>query len=47
VDTSALEPVYRIVSFGASGALLLLAGYLYQRFSARLLKENTEKENLS
>ena len=47
VDTSALEPVYRIVSFGASGAVLLLAGYLYQRFSARLLKEKTEEENLS
>jgi uncharacterized membrane protein len=38
VDTSELEPVYRIVSFAGTGVLLLVAGYVYQHYSAMLLK---------
>lgn len=34
VDMSALEPVYRVLSFAACGFLLLVAGLAYQRFSA-------------
>jgi uncharacterized membrane protein len=39
VDTGELEKVYRIVSFAASGVLLVAAGYFYQRYSAILLQE--------
>ena len=38
LDMSELEKVYRIVSFAASGFLLLAAGYFYQRYSGRLLE---------
>jgi hypothetical protein len=38
LDMSELEKVYRIVSFAASGLLLLAAGYFYQRYSSRLLE---------
>ena len=44
VDMSEVEKVYRIVSFLASGFLLVGAGYFYQRYSAVLLKgEDGEK----
>ncbi len=36
-DTAGLDGVYRIVSFIGSGFLLLVAGYLYQRYSEKLL----------
>jgi Predicted membrane protein (DUF2339) len=39
VDTGEMEKVYRIVSFAASGVLLVAAGYFYQRYSAILLQE--------
>lgn len=42
MDTSELEKVYRIVSFVASGLLLLGAGYFYQRYSALLTAEEME-----
>ena len=44
LDTSTLEPVYRIVSFGASGLLMLMAAYFYQRFSSALLGEKPAEE---
>lgn len=37
VDMAILLPVYRILSFAATGALLIVAAYLYQRFSRALL----------
>jgi len=37
VDMAILQPVYRILSFAATGALLIVAAYLYQRFSRALL----------
>jgi uncharacterized membrane protein len=42
VDTSELEKVYRIVSFGATGLLLLAAGYFFQRYSAALMQEHED-----
>jgi len=39
VDTSELEKVYRILSFGGTGLLLLAAGYFFQKYSALLLSE--------
>lgn len=39
VDTSELEKVYRILSFGGTGLLLLAAGYFFQKYSAALLRE--------
>lgn len=44
LDMSELEKVYRIVSFAASGFLLLAAGYFYQRYSARLLERPQGEE---
>ena len=38
IDMSEVEKVYRIVSFLASGLLLVGAGYFYQRYSAVLLR---------
>lgn len=43
LDMSELEKVYRIVSFAASGFLLLAAGYFYQRYSGRLLERPQEQ----
>ncbi len=37
VDTSALREVYRIISFLASGLLLIASAYFYQRYSVLLL----------
>jgi uncharacterized membrane protein len=37
VDVAILQPVYRILSFAATGALLIAAAYLYQRFARALL----------
>jgi len=37
LDLSALEAVYRILSYGASGLLLIVLAYFYHRYSARLL----------
>lgn len=45
LDMSALEKVYRIVSFVGSGLLLLVAGYCYNRFSPMLLKEEKTEVN--
>jgi uncharacterized membrane protein len=47
IDTSELEKVYRIVSFVASGMLLLGAGYFYQRYSAVLTAEESEVDKES
>jgi uncharacterized membrane protein len=44
VDMSEVEKVYRIVSFLASGFLLVGAGYFYQRYSAVLLKGEDGEE---
>ncbi|MBX7245630.1 MAG: DUF2339 domain-containing protein [Candidatus Sumerlaeaceae bacterium] len=44
VDTSELERVYRIVSFVASGLLLMVAGYFYQRYGSVLMSEEKESE---
>ena len=37
IDMAVLQPVYRILSFAATGALLIVAAYLYQRFAKALL----------
>jgi uncharacterized membrane protein len=37
VDMAILQPVYRVLSFAATGALLIAAAYLYQRFAKGLL----------
>lgn len=39
VDMSTLQAVYRILSFFAGGALLIAAGYFYQRYAQMLLGE--------
>ena len=38
IDMSELEKVYRIISFVASGILLVSAGYFYQRYSSKILE---------
>jgi uncharacterized membrane protein len=38
IDMSELEKVYRIISFAASGFLLVAAGYFYQRYSSKILE---------
>jgi hypothetical protein len=38
VDMSEFEKVYRIISFVASGLLLVAAGYFYQRYGSRILE---------
>jgi uncharacterized membrane protein len=45
IDMSEFEKVYRIVSFVASGLLLVCAGYFYQRYSAILLGRSDGEEN--
>lgn len=44
VDLSEVEKVYRIVSFLASGLLLVAASYFYQRYSSRLMGETKSEE---
>lgn len=44
IDMGELEKVYRIVSFVASGLLLVTAGYFYQRYSSTLLEQTKEGE---
>jgi uncharacterized membrane protein len=44
IDMMELEKVHRIISFFATGALLVVAGYCYQRFGAVLLGEEQETE---
>jgi len=44
VDMSELEKVYRIVSFLASGLLLVAAGYFYQRYSSILMRESDRED---
>ena len=41
VDMAVLQPVYRILSFAATGVLLILAAYLYQRFAKGLFDADT------
>jgi uncharacterized membrane protein len=36
VDMAILQPVYRILSFAATGVLLIVAAYLYQKFARGL-----------
>lgn len=36
VDSYVLEPLYRVVAFISLGAIMLVAGYLYQRYSAAI-----------
>jgi uncharacterized membrane protein len=43
-DLSAVERVYQIISFIASGLLALGAGYFYQRYSPILLGEDDEEK---
>ncbi|MFO7776697.1 MAG: DUF2339 domain-containing protein [Candidatus Hydrogenedentota bacterium] len=43
LDMQELDEVYRIVSFIGIGLLLLLAGYLYQRYSGRIMTLAAEK----
>ena len=38
IDMSEVEKVYRIISFVASGLLLVAAGYFYQRYSSKVLE---------
>lgn len=38
IDMSEVEKVYRIISFAASGFLLVAAGYFYQRYSSKVLE---------
>ncbi len=44
LDMSQLKPVYRIVSLFASGALLIAAGYVYQKYAKKLLMRNDETQ---
>jgi uncharacterized membrane protein len=44
IDMSELEKVYRILSFIASGLLLVGAAYFYQRYSPMLLGEMEEED---
>lgn len=39
IDTSQLEKVYRIISFMATGVLLLMGGYFYHRYSELLKRD--------
>jgi len=43
IDTFELAEVYRIVSWLGSGALLVTAALLYQRYSPLLLKDHEEE----
>jgi uncharacterized membrane protein len=36
IDMSGVEKVYRIISFAASGLLLVAAGYFYQRYTSKI-----------
>jgi len=38
VDMAILQPVYRILSFAATGVLLIVAAYLYQKFTKGFLE---------
>jgi uncharacterized membrane protein len=38
IDMAILQPVYRILSFAATGVLLIIAAYLYQKFAKALLE---------
>ena len=38
IDMSEVEKAYRIISFAASGLLLVAAGYFYQRYSSKVLE---------
>ena len=40
IDMSQVEKVYRIISFAASGVLLVAAGYFYQRYSSKILEKD-------
>ncbi|HEY3303250.1 MAG TPA: DUF2339 domain-containing protein, partial [Candidatus Binatia bacterium] len=40
IDMAILQPVYRILSFAATGVLLIVAAYLYQKFAKGLLEPN-------
>ncbi len=42
LDMSVVQPVFRILSFGACGILLIVAGYVYQRYAKLLLEEDEE-----
>jgi hypothetical protein len=42
IDMAILQPVYRILSFAATGVLLIVAAYLYQKFAKGLLEPNPE-----
>jgi uncharacterized membrane protein len=44
IDMSLLQPVYRILSFAATGALLIAAAWLYQRFAKGLLEVQGDQE---
>lgn len=46
IDMSELEKVYRILSFIASGLLLVTASYFYQRYVPVLLSEQDRSESL-
>lgn len=41
IDMAILQPVYRILSFAATGVLLIVAAYLYQKFARVLLETNS------
>lgn len=45
VDTARLETAYRIVSFLGTGAFLMVAGFLYNRFAVTIEAEGTDPEN--
>lgn len=44
IDVSVLQPAYRILSFAATGALLIAAAWLYQRFAKVLLEAPVDQE---
>lgn len=43
IDMAILQPVYRILSFAATGVLLIVAAYLYQKFAKALLDSTEER----
>jgi uncharacterized membrane protein len=44
IDMSVLQPAYRILSFAATGVLLIAAAWLYQRFAKVLLEAPHDQE---
>ena len=47
IDMAILQPVYRILSFAATGLLLIVAAYLYQKFAKVLLEADQNRRPIA